>query len=87
MEATEKQFVARLKWGFADKVHQSRNRDVSQRAGGSSHMIIVTIMSVTSFVGQRCLTQLWVCILAGGPFVATFITTSYKAETHIRMRK
>ena len=23
LEATEKQFVARLKWGFADKVHQS----------------------------------------------------------------
>ena len=45
-------------------------------------MIIVTITSVTSFAGQRCLTQLWVCILAGGPFVATFITTSYKAETH-----
>ena len=50
-------------------------------------MIIVTITSVTSFTGQRCLTQLWVCILAGGPFVATFINTLYKAETHIRMRK
>ena len=64
-----------------------RNRDVSQRAGGSSHMIIVTITSVTSMAGQRCLTQLWVCILVGGPFAATFITTLYEAETHIRIQK
>ena len=39
------------------------------------NLTIVTIKSVKSFAGQRCLTQLWVCILAGGPFVATFITT------------
>ena len=96
LEATEKHCVAMLKWGYADNVHQlqimggwlgvklpmGRNRDVSQRAAGSSHMIIVTITPVTYFAGQRCLTQLWVYILAGGPFVATFITTSYKAETH-----
>ena len=60
-----------------------RNKDASQRAGGTSHMIMVTITSVTSFPGQRCLTQLWVYILAGGPFGVTFISTSYKAETHI----
>ena len=59
--------------------------DVSQRAGGTSRMIIVTLRSVTSFAGQKCLTLLWVSILAGGPFVATFISTSYKVETHIRM--
>ena len=34
-------------------------------------MIIVTITSATSFAGQRFLT--WVCILAGGSFVSTFI--------------
>ena len=28
LEATEKQFVARLNWGFADKVHQSAYRGV-----------------------------------------------------------
>ena len=60
---------------------------VCQRVGGTSHMIIVTIKSVTSFAGHGCLTQLWVCILAEGPFVATFITTLYKAETYIRMWK
>ena len=67
------------------KLPMDRNRfiivlwtDVTQRVSGTSHMIIVTITSVTSFAGQRCLTQLWVNILAGGPFVATFIFISYK---------
>ena len=64
------------------KLPMGRNKDASQRAGGTSHMIMVTITSVTSFPGQRCLTQLWVYILAGGPFGVTFISTSYKAETH-----